>query len=358
VQLLNGVNVTSEDESLLKHHETKLDTAIRRAQTVVRDAIESGVVEARKKGGITDFHLEFHRSEGHHALNDGLGASNAFAQILQQLKSLKHVMPLATKTLTFARTEISKLAKNLDSIFETFADNGPPIFDQVASLWSMVFTLYFCVMLPFPLIMLYYAFWAGGWFGGPGTRAKAEGEDTEPKEDLTAFQKMKLCCSTCYDSCCWCWVNYHDLTLCFWSCCIFLQVVCLLLFLVSLLFCILAAVQIFLSSGIASIYILGDASVCGNTLLNLRAFLATFLPGVHDDHMADQCHDKSLLLGELIGSKMQSAGMYTVMGSMVAAGATFQMVIESSMLHSRAVVRRQIANELGPVLADEEKVSK
>jgi hypothetical protein len=337
--LLVGQVATSgpEEEALLASLDKQLGSAIRKAQLAVRDAIEAGV-EARKKAGITDHHLALHRAhlDGYSDLETG--ASNAISTIVSQIQSLRNMLPLASKTIIFARTEVSKLAKNLDSIFETFADKGPPIFQSVAGMWKMAFTLYFFVMLLFPLILLYYAFWAGGWFGGPGTLPE--------QAEAEVAKQEKGCCATICDACCNCWIMYHDTTLCFWSCCIFLQIVTLLLFLVSLLFCILAAVQIFLASGCAQVYMLGDGSVCGNTLLNLRAFLASFLPGVHDDHMPSACHDKSLLLGQLIGSAMQNAAMLTVIGSMIASGASFQMIIESATLHSRAVVRREIAEIL------------
>mmetsp|Transcript_104393 Transcript_104393/g.162791 ORF Transcript_104393/g.162791 Transcript_104393/m.162791 type:complete len:1112 (+) Transcript_104393:80-3415(+) len=341
--VLHGKVATSghEDEALLKHLDTKLGNAIRHAQIVVRDAIDSAI-EARKRGDITLHHLAFHRSGGHHELTDG--PSSSFSQIVSTLKSLKNVMPLATKTLIFARGEVSKLAKNLDSIFETFADKGPPIFDQVSSLYSMAFTVYFFVMLPFPLILMYYAFWAGGWFGGPGGKWPDLKDNDYPQDGCPEgmWAKCMCCCSACKS----CWITYHDTHLCFWSCCIFLQVVTLVLFLVSLVFCILAAVQMFISSGCAQVYMLGDGSVCGNTLLNLRMFLDTFLFGIKESAMAGACDDRSLLTCDMIGSKMQSAGMLTVAGSMVAAGASFQMIIESSTLHSRAVVRRMIDDAL------------
>jgi hypothetical protein len=337
--LLVGKVATSgpEEEELLAHLDRKLGAVIRKTQAVLKDAIEAGV-QARKEAGITDHHLAFHRAHLDGRAELETSASNAISTIVSQIQSLRNMLPLASKTIIFARTEVSKLAKNLDSIFETFADKGPPIFKQVAGMWNMAFQLYFFVMLLFPLIMLYYAFWAGGWFGGPGTLP-------EPLEAEVAKQE-KGCCATVCDACCNCWIMYHDTTLCFWSCCIFLQVITLMLFLISLLFCILAAVQIFLGAGCQQIYMLGDGSVCGNTLLNLRKFLASFLPGVHDDHMPGACHDKSLLLGQLIGSAMQNAAMMTVIGSMVASGATFQMIIESATLHSRAVVRREIADIL------------
>jgi hypothetical protein len=336
--VLRGKVATSgpEDEALLADLDQQLGSAIREAQTVVKDAIEKGI-QARTRAGITEYHLALHHSVQAEGADADLQASNAISSMISQIQSLRNMLPLASKTILFARTEVSKLAKNLDSIFDVFADKGPPIFKSVASMWNMAFTLYYVVMMPFPLILLFYAFWAGGYFGGPG--------HIPDEEEIAASKQEKGCCATCWDACCACWIGYHDLSLCFWSCCIFLQIVCLLLFLISLLFCILAAVQIFVASSLSQVYMLGDGNVCGNTLLNLRAFLATFLPGVHSEKMSAACHDKSLLLGQMM-TPMQSGAMMTVIGSLIAAGASFQMVIESATLHSRAVVRREIANIL------------
>jgi hypothetical protein len=191
-------------------------------------------------------------------------------------------------------------------------------------------------MLPFPVILLYYAFWAGGFFGGPGT--------LPDEAEALAKQEPKGYCAMCCEACCNCWIMYHDTTFCFWSLCIFLQVVTLLLFLMSLLFCLLSAIQIFLSSGCAQVYMINDHHVCGNTLLNLRKFLDSFLFGVHEDDMASQCQEKTLLTCNVMGPMMHSGAMLTVMGSVVASGAAFQLIVESSTLHARAVSRRQIAD--------------
>jgi Ca2+-binding EF-hand superfamily protein len=337
-KILHGKIATSgpKDDALLLTLDSHLGSSIRNAQVVVRDAIKNGV-EARKLAGISDYHVALHRSDLYGGAHLPDSASNAISTLVSQMQSLQNLMPLASKTLIFARTEISKLSKNLDSIFNTFADKGPPIFTEVAQMWQMAFTFYYIVMIPFPLTLLYYAFWAGGWFGGPGT------VPDEAEAEALAKQEPKGYCAMCCEACCNCWIMYHDTTFCFWSLCIFLQVVTLFLFITSLLFCLISAIQIFMSSGCAQVYMINDHHVCGNTLLNLRKFLVSFLPGVHEDSMASQCQEKTLLTCNVMGPMMQSGAMLTVMGSLIAAGAAFQLIVESSTLHARAVVRREIA---------------
>merc|ERR1719440_2294901 len=134
------------------------------------------------------------------------------------------------------------------------------------------------------------------------------------------------CASSCNSSqcCCSSWPSSSEC--CFWSVCLFLQFVTMLLFIMAILITIIAAVQFFLASGCAQIYLLGDESICGNVLHNLRMFLDTIFPGVAD--FPTHCISKNLLTCELIGKKMRTAAEYTVIGSFMAATFTFQMIIE------------------------------
>jgi len=263
--------------------------------------------------------------------------SGVWATMTQLLGSLSNIMPLATQNLKFAREEVSSLAENLDSIFTLFEENGAPIFDGIASLWKIIWMLYFFFVAPLTSISLFYGFWAGGYFGGPGAPPVDEVEDPEKYAGFCG--KLHACC----DACCSCIRNFHDTQLCFWSILIILQIFALVLFLVSLVFIILAAVQVMIGAGCASIYILGDPMICGDTLLSLRSFLATFMGNTADDAFGGLCDEDKLLTCTMIGDKMFSSGIYCVAGSFLAAVLTFQLLIESATLHTRAAERRRLA---------------
>jgi hypothetical protein len=329
------------DAVMLSEIDQKIGTALRHAQVVWQDAVKSTLedVGAEAVSGRT---IGLHQTgENEVALPDAV--SGVWQKIVTTLKQITHIMPLATSTLLFARKEVSKLAKNLDSIFTSFDNSGPPVFNQISGLWKMVFTAYFCLMLPFPLCLLFYAFWASGWFGGPG-----QPREEEDKEPPTYYKKccnlFNVCCRFCCcgsDDC-----AAHDTTLCFWAFCIMIQIFVLVLFLISFFFCLFAGIKLFLAAGCAQIYILGDVSVCGHTLSNLRIFLNSFLGSIGDHLLPNVCSERHLLTCEMMAKKMMMSGILTVSGSLIVSVLSFQLLIESAVLHARATDRRALYNDL------------
>jgi hypothetical protein len=260
--------------------------------------------------------------------------SGLMEDALQLLHSLTHVLPQATKALIFARKEVSMVGKTLDTIFKGFEKSGPQIFDGVQGAYGSIWSGYYFIMLPLPIALLFYAFWAGGYFGGPG---RVGPEDGAPK---TCWEKTTKCWTDCCD--CFCGCHNYCPSICFWSVCLFLQMIVLILFLLAIVLTILAAVQMFLASGCAQIYLLADQSICGGVLQAVRDFLSTFLPDVDTSGMPEHCQSESLLTCELIAGSLRSSAMMTVLGSFFAAVFTFQMLIESATLHTRALSRLEI----------------
>jgi hypothetical protein len=256
------------------------------------------------------------------------------------LHALTHALPQASKALIFAKKEVSMLSKTLENIFKVFQKKGPEIFDAIDLAYARVWKMWFFTMILLPLIMLFYAFWAGGFFGGPGTFVDP---DRVRRKNVLA----KVCGGM--EDCCRCICGCHEFQgyggaeLCFWSVCLFLQHVVLFLFIMALIITLIAAIQFFLASGCAQIYLLGDESICGHVLSNLKMFLDTIFDGVTD--MNHHCAKEQLLTCELIGHKMKAAAEYTVIGSFMAAFFTFQLIIESGQLHSRALTRIRFEQE-------------
>jgi hypothetical protein len=256
------------------------------------------------------------------------------------LHALTHALPQASKALIFAKKEVSMLSKTLDNIFKVFEVKGPEIFDAIDHFYAKIWQTYYFLMLVLPCTLLFYAFWAGGFFGGPGTAV--DQEKVRRPNSLA-----KLC--GCIEDCCRCVCYAHEMQgwggaeCCFWSVCLFLQLLVLLLFIMAILISLIAAVQMFLAAGCAQIYLLGDQSICGNVLSSLRLFLDTIFPGLTD--FPNHCTSKNLLMCELISAKFKSAADYTVIGSFLAATFTFQMLVESGQLHSRALSRVRMEQE-------------
>merc|ERR1719420_2588602 len=150
----------------------------------------------------------------------------------------------------------------MDSVFANFEVKGPAIFDNIAKLWKAIWTLYFVFLLPMTLGLLYYGFWASGYFGGPKAVAAADEIPAPP----TMSDRLCICCSACG----FCMTNFHDTQLCFWSCIILFEVVCLLIFVISLVLCIFAGLKSFMIAGCSQVYLLSDDTVCQQTVSVLR----------------------------------------------------------------------------------------
>jgi len=258
----------------------------------------------------------------------------AFDKIATLLRTFIKFLPQATDNLKFARQEVGEAAKVMDSVFANFEVKGPTIFDNIAKLWKVLWTMYFVFLLPMTLGLLYYGFWASGYFGGPKAAIVTE-DDGSPQ---TFRMRIFNCCSAC-GACC---TSFHDTQMCFWSFIIIFQIVCLLLFVISVVLCVFAGVKTFLLTGCSQVYLLNDESVCNHTVGLLRSFLDTFYVTDPNSPLDDVCASNQLVTCDVISSKMKSATLYTTVFSFLAALFSFQMIIESACLHTRACYRRSI----------------
>jgi hypothetical protein len=321
---LHTTGLGSFDRSVLSDIGKDVDTALRHARVAPKTSllkIDDQMKDETQVSGITE-------------------------DAVQLLHSLTSVLPQASKALIFAKKEVSMLSKTLDNIFKTFKKEGPDVLDEVMDAYGEIWTMYYFVMLFLPLALLFYAFWAGGFFGGPGAKVRDQDEPPKPKSALES-------CTSCFENCCRSMCCCHDNPwageMCFWSVCIFLQFVVLLLFVLAIVITLTAAVQLFLAAGCSQIYILGDKGVCGTVLSSLRVFLETFIPDVVKADFPQHCVSEELLMCDIIGPKLSSAAMYTVLGAFASAAMTFQLLIESATLHQRAMCRMSIEREfLGP----------
>lgn len=270
--------------------------------------------------------------------NAGSEVSGVISQIITLLTGLQLALPTVVDDLKFARTEVSAVAETLDTVFSNFQVSGPPIFDEIASLYSMLWTSYFVFFAILTTSVLFYGFWASGWFGGPKPSSE---EDYEPPQ--TCMERMRCCCSSCLS----CMRSCHDSNLCFWSFVILLEIIVFVLFIVSIVLCLLAGIKAFISMGCTTVYVLSDSTICQGVLSLIQGWLTTFFAGMGDLTLA--CDAESLLTCGLIASKTAQATMYMILGSLIAAVLSFQMIIETAILHERARWRK--------IFDDEAKIS-
>merc|ERR1719223_2536015 len=242
------------------------------------------------------------------------------------LRQLNSVLPTAIETLKFARDEVSAVSAQLDNVFENFQQQGPRIFNEIASLNSMAWTAYYCLLAPLTLGVLYYGFWASGFFGGP---KKVDDSYEEPQ----GFMDRVRNCWTC---CCRCVSTYEDTTMCLWSMILIMQVVVLLVFIVSILLTILAGVKVFVTAGCSQVYIINDDKVCTETMKHLGTFLETFHVGEDVTSLDFVCDVQQLKTCQMITQKMMTSTIYTVVGSFAATIFSFELILNTAMLHERA----------------------
>mmetsp|Transcript_27875 Transcript_27875/g.60911 ORF Transcript_27875/g.60911 Transcript_27875/m.60911 type:complete len:449 (+) Transcript_27875:286-1632(+) len=310
----------------------KFEDILEKALEYAEDALEEkqGVNVSWAPGSVSLVQLD-------DGSDDSVDEGSSLSELVEMLKALNDLLPTSTSSLKDARKEVSKVAKQMDTIFEIFQDRGPRTFTEVAAAYRMMWTLYYLFLAPLSLFILYYSFWAGGFFGGP-----------QPLDDEVVAHPVTLTdkVATCFTSCCTCLSRFHDTELCFWSLLLLMQVIVLLIFIVSILLCILAGVKAFVISGCAQVYVLRDDIVCSEILLNLQQFLSTFFVADEGESMRSVCSEQTLLTCKTITIKMQVSTLLTTVFSLLATVFSLQLIIESGVLHEMARYRR-IASSKG-----------
>merc|ERR1719162_660923 len=92
------------------------------------------------------------------------------------LTALQGALPSVIDDLKFARKEVSAVSAQLKNIFGMVKVKGPPVFDLVAQLYSVLWIVYFVFFGGITLGLLFYGFWSSGYFGGPDATANTEYE--------------------------------------------------------------------------------------------------------------------------------------------------------------------------------------
>eukprot|EP00930_Biecheleria_cincta_P066631 TRINITY_DN5283_c0_g1_i1.p1 TRINITY_DN5283_c0_g1~~TRINITY_DN5283_c0_g1_i1.p1 ORF type:complete len:917 (+),score=174.90 TRINITY_DN5283_c0_g1_i1:387-2753(+) len=253
--------------------------------------------------------------------------SGAMVFLTSTTSELKSALPTVIDNLKFAKKEVSAVSSAIKSIMQMLGLKAPPIFKQISKLYKLAWIGYFSFFFLFTFTMLFYAFWSSGWFGGP--QANVASPDYEPPQ--TFGQRLRTCCNSCLacvNGCC----SGH---LVFWSCMLLAQVIVLLLFITSLVICLLTGVQAFLGAGCAQIYLIGDDDVCSAALNLVKIFLRTFAVKEVPD-LDDVCSRERLLTCALIRDEIQASAIKVIIGAMLASVLSFQMLLDSATKHERA----------------------
>lgn len=287
---------------------------------------------------------------GTHFTREGtVGAGEAvpsavWEQVTTLLRNLEKVLPTCIDLLIFARKEVSAVSSQLNTIFKNLRQKGVSIFFEVAASYRTIWVSYYLFVMPLTFGILMYGFWASGWFGGPQPLNGPQA-DYEPPRGF--FDRLRCCCAAC----CRCVSDNHDKTSCFWSFILLFQLIVLLLFIVSIVFVIMAGIEIFTSTSCGQIYMLNDNKVCTETLDQIATFMESFEVGSGEVPLSMACEHHSLKTCDLIHDKMLQAAVMTVSGSFIAVFFNFELIFNVALIYERARWRRVI-NEME---MDEEK---
>mmetsp|Transcript_17975 Transcript_17975/g.41960 ORF Transcript_17975/g.41960 Transcript_17975/m.41960 type:complete len:1056 (+) Transcript_17975:161-3328(+) len=260
---------------------------------------------------------------------DPRSISGSWSTVVSTLSSVARLLPASTGILKFARLEVSKLTHRLQNVFVPFQQTGPRIFDTIAWYWRALWCTYFVLMFTLLMGILFYAFWTSGFFGGP---VEAELSEQLPPRPITWRDRL----STCWSGCTSCMRDSHDWHLALWSLIILMQVLVLLLFVVSLVLCILAGVKAFVHTGCAQVYILTDKLVCGESMKTIKSWLDSFYVTDALLPVEQACEENHLLTCSLISDRMQLSMLFTTIFSFLAVVLTMQIVIDTAVRHERA----------------------
>eukprot|EP00927_Polykrikos_kofoidii_P023398 TRINITY_DN21589_c0_g1_i1.p1 TRINITY_DN21589_c0_g1~~TRINITY_DN21589_c0_g1_i1.p1 ORF type:complete len:981 (-),score=197.33 TRINITY_DN21589_c0_g1_i1:76-3018(-) len=257
--------------------------------------------------------------------------------LLSTLEELAVVLPQVAENLKVARTAVSSVAATLDSVFEVFADMGLPLFLQIASMWRTIWIVYFVLLTLLCLFILYYGFFASGYCGGPKYREQEPERETS-LWDMSFCDKLKCCCSAC----CNCCRDFCEGQFCFWSCLYAGQLFVVLLFILSLVFCIIGGVEAFIGKGCSAINVLNDDDICGNVLVMLNDWVSSFDAGHPELALDDVCGETALTTCKVIEETLTTAAILTVSLSVVGAFFHFQLLIQCAILGEQSRMRRLI----------------
>merc|ERR1719181_283455 len=260
-----------------------------------------------------------------------------FHTVKDLLDMMKSFLPTVIQDIKFAKKEVSAVASTLKSIFAIFKDKGEALFNEIASIYATIWTMYYLIFVFLTSLILFYAFWSYDWF--------------KPSEHTVTVRPDPNMATECCLSFLDCLRDCSDTALCFWSCILISEVVILFMFIVSILFCVIAGIKAFIAFGCAQIYVLGDDHVCTNIMMGLREWLETFWKDMPST-IENACEADTLVACQAITNGLMTSAKQTVVGSFVAAIFSFQMLFLSAKLHERArynhVIEKMIDQDENP----------
>mmetsp|Transcript_59468 Transcript_59468/g.186405 ORF Transcript_59468/g.186405 Transcript_59468/m.186405 type:complete len:398 (+) Transcript_59468:2-1195(+) len=254
-------------------------------------------------------------------------ANSTWAKVSRILRDIEAILPGVIELLEVAQMRTAGFSSSLSSTFEAMEDKLPLGFHLGARVWMMIWVGYYVFFLVVDAVMLVWILWVSGVMAKV---AKEREEEYQPPQTLG--ERLQVCwagCNACLRARC------VDGKLCFWSLLIFIELFVFVAFLVSLLLSVLALVKVFIHAGCNQLYMLGDGVVCTEVMANVKFWLTTFL---NRDFLTPMtvCDERQLMTCNLISKDLLKSSALTVVGGFLGSFFTFQVILESAVLHERA----------------------
>jgi len=265
-----------------------------------------------------------------------LELSGAVTFLTSTLSGLKTALPTVVTDLKTAKTTVMGVASTISSIMQVLGVKAPQIMSEVADYYVYLWVAYFTFFALFTSMLTFYAFWANGFFGGP----KADEADSsyEPPSGITA--RLRTCCTSCLACVNGCTSSH----LCFWSCLLCAQVLVLLLFIISIVICLITGIQAFFAAGCSKIYVISDTSVCSGMMQIFQGFLSTF-GSTFSVPLLEMCDQKKLTMCKTMSDEISASAIYTIIGALLASVFTFEMLLDSATKHEKIRCTRLLKAE-------------
>lgn len=267
-------------------------------------------------------------------------------EVTKFTKDLKSILPAVIDDIKFAKKEVSAVSGTMMSMFPVFKTKGTPIFESVKSLYATMWIVYFITFAVLSLCILFYGFWASGYFGGP-----AAGTDGQTGADAVPSSPKDRCMS-CFRACIACVDRCPDTNLCYWSCIIVACVVVLIMFILSSVLGLLAGLKIWVGAGCDEVYLLNDNAICVGAMKGIQYWLSTFWSQYSNTPLESMCTSRTLMTCQAISVKMKQSALFTTGGSLLASIFTCQMIFESARLHEKSSWMRLIQENKVELLED------
>lgn len=269
--------------------------------------------------------------------------STSFSFLTVTLKEIKSFLPAAIDSLKDVRREVAAVASTMQLVMDVLEEKAPRIFHRVAGHYRGMWVAYFLSFGLLTSAVLFYGFWAAGWFCGLQASPAADEGYEAPTSLAGRWRACWWACSACLRPC-------YDGHLSFWSLLLLMELLVLIVFVCAVLLCITGAVQAFAAVGCTQVYTLSDNTICTMALQAVQASLKTFWTSASSAEapnlsVESVCQGETLLTCKLLAEQLHSRMMRAMLGGLAASALSFQLLVESALQHERAAWRRALGAE-------------